>query len=275
MKKIIIFLCLIFSPVTANTYDKEFCPQEPYPVSNKFIQNATKVTGINLLTTKILESDLREELVKEFGGSYEIKITPFSSTDLNEGKFKAAQIDATNIKVEGVNISTLSAKSLCGFSHLYTETEPIKFAQNMLIGFNLAMNGNDFKNSVNSILPKGLAYPQNGVPFLKLSVENVGIEGDKLYLTLNYINFFSNKTNKLNFKLSLAVEEGKIVFTNITLQNSNLNFTPITPLINLFNPFVVKVNIFENKNSVLRVNNVKIVNGRILIEGKVYIPKNI
>ena len=276
MKKIILFI-ILFTPIAvfANTYDQSFCPQPPYPISKKFIQGMDKATGMNFLTTKTVETVLKNQLKKDFGGSYKVDIQSFSASNLARGKFKNLSIDGENLIADGIRISNFSAKSMCEFSHIQIQNENVKFAQNMLVNFEVKMSEADLKNSVSSKFLNGISYPQNGVPMFKFDVSDVSIEGNYLTFTISYLNFFKNRQSNFKFRASLEVQNGKIVFTDVGIVNSNLNFTRIMPLINLFNPFVSKINVLDNKDSVLRVNSVKIKDKQILIDGKVYIPKNI
>lgn len=278
MMKLLIILMFIFLTtfnVNADTYDDSFCPQGPFPVSTKFIQSADKITGMNFLTTKILETSVKNQLKKDFGGAYKVDVQSFSTTNLAGGKFKNLTVEGEGLNANGVKISNFYAKSLCEYAHLNIEKEKITFVENMLIDFNLIMNESDLKESVMSKIPQGLSYPGVGVPIFKLDMSDVLIRENDICFVLSYLNFFTNKKSDFKFKTSLDIQNGKIVFTNIEVLNSGLNLTPIMPLLNLFNPFVMKIDILDNKNSVLRINNVKIKDKQIMIDGKVYMPKNI
>ena len=76
--------------------------------------------------------------------------------------------------------------------------------------------------------------------------------------------------------MGLAVENGKLLFTNIRtspdLHTHNLN--SLLPIINKINPFVINTAILNNPKSSIQIKDVNFEGNKIAIKGVVIVPKN-
>ena len=97
-----------------------------------------------------------------------------------------------------------------------------------------------------------------------------------MYYVLKYALLFVRKTKELVISADLNVENGQIVLANTSFLNNNtaLDVEKLSKLFNYINPLDFSAKILDNKEAKVSVENVKITDGKINIDGKMTILKD-
>ena len=98
----------------------------------------------------------------------------------------------------------------------------------------------------------------------------------KMYYVLKYSMPFVRKTKELVISADLNVENGQIVLANTTFLNNSmsLDVDKLSKLINYINPLDFSAKILENKDAKFNIENVKISDGKIVVDGCMTILKD-
>lgn len=283
MKKLILFLVLIFMAQTSFAYDySQMCAVSPYPVSGalpRFISNAS---GVNFLITQIAETQIQRTLKKELNSKFKVSITPYGAKNLIDGKFKSLLITSEKVVYGGASLSDFRAKTVCDFNQVVLKNKDVYFPENLLFNYSGVIKSNDFQNIVLSkeylsLLDKMNVTIANRVMF-KVFDPTAKIDNDRIKLSFKVMTpiAFMNEVSNITLNAGLAVENEKIVFTDIDFgsPNSRLNLTKLLPIVNRLNPLTYEFSLSKSSKGILKVSNIKVAQNKIFINGVFIIPKN-
>ncbi len=271
MKRFLVILltfCFL-SPVLAKT-DK---------ISAEYLTDKKHLSVMNPLVEKIAEKAIKKSLKKEFGGKYKVEFDGYTLKSMKAGIFKNLVIIGKNLNVDDIEIPYLSLKSITNYNWIDYRQEPLIYKSDMEFSYSMLLN----EDSVNSALknknyPKKLEKINNiAYPLFTLYDTKVKIKHSKLYVIMEYnlplSPFKRNKTFIVS--TSLKVDNNKIYANNVNIDKSygNLSLKKITNLINLLDPLTFTLSLMESKDCVGKVDNVKINDDIIEINGRINIKK--
>lgn len=287
MKKIILILCLlIFSavPSSASCIDySTLCAPSAYDLSSKSAQITSDITGMTFLSEQIAQAIIRKELKKATKENFKVRLQTYSAKDLLNGRFQSLSISGKNLDIEGAYITSLEAKTVCGFNYieLNRAQKTIKFKENLVMNYSMEISSIDLRKTIKSGGYLDMLNRTNlsalGITFFKLDSADVQVKNNKLYFTINVTTPLSKKPIPVLVRTDLKVEEGNIVVTKVDFVNAYtvIDLSKVTYLLNILNPLTFSTDILNNKDSKMKVQNVDIVGDRIYIKGNIFIPKNV
>ena len=284
MKKVCLILSIIFfvySPVFAECDYTKYCTQQPYNLSSGGSQLFSNLTGMTFLAEKITEAIINKELKKSTKQKFRTKVSSYSIQDLIKGKFQSFEISGKNLNLDDVYITSLKLNTLCSFNNIGLEKNLVIFKENMVMGFNIEISEEDLEKTINSAKylkkVRELKLSNYGITFFKLSDIDVEISDGKMYFVLEMTSPLASKTLLITVNTDLQVTDGRIYVTDLTLENkfANLSMKKIAHILNSLNPVSFSLNILENKDSKIYVNNVALVNNKVIINGVIFIPRNV
>ena len=283
MKKIILtimlMVCFATPSFAINDYSNT-CPAA-YDISSKCCQVASRLTGMTFLSEKIAQTIIKRELKKATKEKFKVEMKSYSAKDLAEGRFTSLRISGKNLEIDGFYLTSLEAKTLCEFNYVQLVGKSIKFKENMLMEFSAEVSDSDLRKTVHSA---GYIEKMNkinlsafGITFFKLDGADVQIKNNKLYFTVNVTSPLSSKPIAIIVRSDLKVEDGNIVMTKIDFVNmfTVIDLSRVTYLLNALNPLTFSAEMLDNKDSKISVQSVDIVGNKIIVKGKVFIPKNV
>lgn len=282
MKKIILTMAIMLAGTTCfAACDTLVCP-EPYDLSSGTSQFFSKVTGNNLIARKIGAALTKKAIKKNIqSGDVKVSLDSFSAKDLKAGRFKSMDITGKDVNFDGIYISSFNAKTLCNFNYIahdkqgnYFVKEDIPVAVSALItedDLNKTMNSADYKRMINSINSIG-----GNFNIFQIISTSVKLKDGKMFYVLKYAMPFVRKTKEIVMEADLNVEDGQIVLANTTIQNNTLSLDveKFSKLLNYINPLDFSVKILENKDAKFNIENLKISNGKIAIDGRMTVLKD-
>lgn len=284
MKKILLsfaVLGILLSGKAFAVVDSSLCPQPPYAVSSGLPLFLSNVTGTNFLLTKIGELTLENQLKKELGAKFDVQIYAFGGKNLIDGKFKKITANSKNAVIDGVHISSIKSESVCDYNHFVTKGDDVYSAENFLSKFDVTLTSDDIKQTFAagkfSKTLESMNINVNNFIVFKVFDPVAAIKNNRFDLSMKMISplVTGGKTKTISVNMGLGVQDGQIQFTDVRLNqgSAHMNLNALLPIINKLNPFMYETTILKTKGSIVRVNDIKMVNNCINIAGTVFIPK--
>ena len=283
MKKIVLGLVLLLAVQGAQAQDCSTlkCPA-PYDLTSGFSRGMSTVTGQKFLSEKIGEKLVKKAIKKTIvSGDIKADLDAYSVRDLKAGRFKSLEVSGKNVDIQGIYVSSFNAKTLCNFNYIandkrgnYIVKEDIPVSFNAVVteeDLNKTMNSSDYKRMIDDINSIG-----GNFNIFQITSTNIKLKNNKMYYVLKYSMPFVRKTKELVISADLNVENGQIVLANTTFLNNSmsLDVDKLSKLINYINPLDFSAKILENKDAKFNIENVKISDGKIVVDGSMTILKD-
>ena len=283
MKKIVLGLVLLLAVqgVQAQDCSTLKCPA-PYDLTSVFSRGMSTVTGQKFLSEKIGEKLVKKAIKKNIvSGDIKADLDAYSVRDLKAGRFKSLEVSGKNVDIQGIYVSSFNAKTLCNFNYIandkrgnYIVKEDIPVSFNAVVteeDLNKTMNSSDYKRMIDDINSIG-----GNFNIFQITSTNIKLKNNKMYYVLKYSMPFVRKTKELVISADLNVENGQIVLANTTFLNNSLSLDvdKLSKLINYINPLDFSAKILENKDAKFNIENVKISDGKIVVDGIMTILKD-
>lgn len=283
MKKIVLGLVLLLAVQGAQAQDCSTlkCPA-PYDLTSGFSRGMSTVTGQKFLSEKIGEKLVKKAIKKNIvSGDIKADLDAYSVRDLKAGRFKSLEVSGKNVDIQGIYVSSFNAKTLCNFNYIandkkgnYIVKEDIPVSFNAVVteeDLNKTMNSSDYKRMIDDINSIG-----GNFNIFQITSTNIKLKNNKMYYVLKYSMPFVRKTKELVISADLNVENGQIVLANTTFLNNSLSLDvdKLSKLINYINPLDFSAKILENKDAKFNIENVKISDGKIVVDGSMTILKD-
>ena len=259
-----------------------YCSQTQTSQHIKINSKLAKYSGMNFITKHFLEKLLTKILKNEFNTNFKVEIKEFDNSNLFTGKFQSLGAWGQNASRKGIYFSSMNANTVCGFNHVKYENNELYFLENMVVKYSARITQEDLKRTLDSneylsAIKKTKLKIQNNT-IAEISDVDVSIKNNKINIKSEFLipAVFGTIPQSFEFSSGLTVEDGRINFSNIDMNNPifNLIIQNSTQLLNTLNPFTYKVQTKEKYDIILNVDNVKIENNEIFTNGTVVILKN-
>lgn len=257
-----------------------FCPPSAYDLSSKWEQAVSARTGATLLSEKIAQARIKEQLKALTRQKLDVNVKTYSLMDLIHGRFKSITISGKNLNIKGVYLTSLELKTLCDFNYIQFDKNPIKFKENTIIGFSTIISDADLTKTMKS---SGYLDKLNcvnvhgcGITFFKLSGADVQIKNNKLYFTVKITSqLLLPKPLDVVIATDLKAQNGRIVMTKVDLGKlaKGVNLGNVASHLNSMNPLAFSLNVLENEKSKMCIQNVKINGDKVTVSGNIFIPR--
>lgn len=273
MKKILLIILLFvlnFLPVFAKT-DR---------TSAEYLKNKKHLSVMNPVAESTAQRIIAKILKKKVGGGdYKVRFSAYTLSSMRKGIFKSIEVQGTDLRVEDIPVPFIRAWSLTDYNWVDITDDPIKVKTDMAFEYYMELT----EDSINSALAQKsyqeildnlnkLAYPLFTMQEVKVRVLN-----NQLYIAMYFILPLSSNKNQKKFIVStdFYVNDGKIGVSNINIVGNykNISLEKVANLINIINPVSFTLRLLKENHCKGRVENVKIVDDIIQINGKIYIEK--
>lgn len=282
MKKVLLTLLFLFIGQTGfASCDIQSCVA-PYDLTSGFSRFFSKITGQNFIASKIGESLTKKAIKKEItSGKIDVNLKSFSTRDLKAGRFKSLEITGKDVVVDGIYISYFNTKTLCDFNYVVQDKngkvivkEDIPVRVNVVItedDLNSTMNSSDYKRMLSDINTIG-----GTLNLFQIVSTSVKLKNGKMYYIMKYALPFVRKPQEIVISADLCIHNGEIILadTNLVSDSLALDVHSFSKILNYINPLDFSAKILENKNARFNIQNVKISNGKIDIDGQVTVLKD-
>ena len=280
MKKIICTLiCILISLTAYGNSCNVTCPSETMKViedENVFL----KVTGINFLTKKIVETAIEKELKDELNSKFNADLDIFTLKRLKNGEFKNLLLASDNFRYKAMSISDFKAVTFCPYNQIIYKNKKVYYPNDLPFKFNANITNNDIKNIIKSKeFQKQIqrsAVKINGFTTLEVQEPIVTINNGQLEFSIPIRTFLSNEPFIMNLKSNIEVANNKIMLKDTTFStNSNIiNIDILGGIINQVNPVAFQINSIDSRYCKIYITSAKIQGNIIKTEGIFIINKN-
>ena len=280
MKKIICTLiCILISLTAYGNSCNVTCPSETMKViedENVFL----KVTGINFLTKKIVETAIEKELKDELNSKFNADLDIFTLKRLKNGEFKNLLLASDNFRYKAMSISNFKAETICPYNQIIYKNKKVYYPNDLPFKFNANITNNDIKNIIKSKeFQKQIqrsAVKINGFTTLEVQEPIVTINNGQLEFSIPLRTFLSNEPFIMNLKSNIEVANNKIMLKDTTFStNSNIiNIDILGGIINQVNPVAFQINSIDSRYCKIYITSAKIQGNIIKTEGIFIINKN-
>lgn len=273
MKKILLLTIatILLTPVSYAKVDRN---------SAEYLRDKKHFAIINPLAESIAQKVIAKYLKKETGGKYKVEFDGYTLRSMKQGVFKNITITGKDLKIEGVDVPYLKIKSISDYNWVDYRQNPPVMKTDMSYAFemqlteksvNTAMELKEYQKTLDKI--NNIAYP-----LFVLKDARIRIRHNKVHIIMDY-NFPispSKKDRTFMVSTNFKVEDNKIRANDIGIDNAygNLQMNKVSNLVNLLDPLSFTLSLINKKDCNARVENVKIidniihVNGKILVKGE-------
>jgi len=261
------------------------CSSGAYPISNPISRGIQRVLGLNIITTKIVETIIKNEISKLITkGNVKVNINAYSAGDLIAGKIKSFDITGKNVAYNDVYLSSINVKSLCDFTYFDYKKTPVMLNSPLFVNYNAEIKTAELEKIFASDSTKealqGIKIGINNMDFGKVDFTEIkpSINNGKINIKANLVykrSIFAFKF-PINMQTSLKVSNDKIFLTNLKFTSDSIS----NDLIFIKNSIELNnINIFDLKTikkdeTDIKIKKLKIVNDKIFIEGTFWQQQN-
>ena len=272
--RFLVLFLIVFLGINS-CFAKEFYTcSEPFDLSPGIVKYPTNMLGLNFIAKKIAQNIIKKELIGTIQGNIKVKLDSYSVFDLKKGIIKSLKISGDNIVSDEVYITGLTANTLCDFNYVDYQKNPIEYKVPMPMQFTMVLTDSDlnksFFNENNKVYKKRLNQINiimNDILITKqISTE---IRNNKFYIILNGHLPIMNLPVKVTVSSKINVKNNQIVL-NETFTRGLSKFVPndtMYEIMNILNPLEYTINSFETTRDKIIINNVKIIDNKISIDG--------
>ena len=280
MRKIIFTLfCILISLTAYGNSCNVTCPSETMKViedENVFL----KVTGINFLTKKIVETAIEKELKDELNSKFNADLDIFTLKRLKSGEFKNLLLISDNFRYRAMSISDFKAETICPYNQIIYKNKKVYYPNDLPFKFNANITNNDIKNIIKSKeFQKQIqrsAVKINGFTTLEVQEPIVTIKNGQLEFSIPIRTFLSNEPFIMNLNSNIEVANNKIMLKDTTFSTHTniINIDILGGIINQVNPVAFQINSIDSKYCKIYITSAKIEGNIIKTEGIFIINKN-
>ena len=285
MKKFIITffsLVLLLSSTASGkncNYDEFKCKEESglTPSYSRFF---SQITGTNFIAERIAQSIIKKNIKKTVGGDFSVRLKSYSTKDMKAGRFKSFEIKGKHINIDSIYLSEFKMRTLCDFNYISLDKDwNMTIVDDVPLIFDITITQDDLNKTMESKEYKRLLSDINllGAGIFTVESSSMKIKDDKIYYIMNIAIPFVRGTQEVAMCAELEAVNGDIKFVNVELLNKNfmLKSHKLSTILNYINPLDFSVKILENKDARLNINNVLIIDNKILVDGSVVLLKDI
>ena len=255
------------------------CPNESLQIIEK--ENvATKITGVNFFTKKIIELVIERELKDELESKFNADLELFTVGRLKQGEFKSLILKSQTFRYRALSVSNFIAETVCPYNKIVYQNKKVYYPFELPFKFSGKITNNDIKNTIDSYefqraLEKSALRINNFTSFRVLEPK-IQIKNNKLNFEIPIKTFLSKEPMYFNVASDIAVDKNEIVLKNTTFSSKSniINIDLLSGLVNKINPVAFQNTTINSKYCKLNITNAKIENNEIKVDGTFIINQN-
>ena len=242
------------------------------------LQNKKHLALMNPFVESFAQKAIKRALKKKIGqGKYKVKFEIYTVSSLKKGIFKTLNIEGKKLTIDEIPVPKLVLKSITDYNWIDYKADPILIKSDMMFNYELELDEESINQALKhkSYLKTLERVNQRAYPLFEISNVKVRIMRDLAYIVMDYSLPLakSKKTRKFVVSTDFKVEDGKIRAKNVAIDKAygSLSLDKVTNLVNLVDPLSFTLLKLNEKDCKGRLENVKIENDIIRINGKIFI----
>ncbi len=278
MKKFLIILLTLI--IGLNAYAENLnivCPNGGYDYNEK--ENPFNIyTGINLLSSKLIQTIIQNELSKELNSEITAQIEIFNVKRIKEGEFKKLTLKSNNLRYKLISLTDFYAQTICPYNKVIYKNKKLYYPYDLTFKYNAKITNQDITNIINSKefqnKLKKLPISLNGINIFEIKSVNSELRDNKIHFIINIKTLLGSI--KIKFSSDIEVENNKIVLKDITCHTkSNIISDTAPEILNKINPISYQTDAINGKYCKINITEAKIKGDTIVLNGLFIINRNL
>ncbi|MBR1617309.1 hypothetical protein IJ670_04085 [bacterium] len=221
----------------------------------------SSISGFNFLTRQIIEHKIETAFKKETNSKFNVKIKTFFGVNVLSGYFSSLHAHSSKIQNEKIKISYFDIKSINPVNKVDINGDSVVVSEKIPLSFLTEISTDDINYMLKNNTPSNIAG-------LKIVDTTAKIENDKLKLFYSALAF--NLPIRLNLSAKLKVQNNRIMLCDIGFISKN-KFTE--RFLNSLLTWSFKAD--SDKHYKLIFDSVKIIDNKVVVNGKIILPKGV
>lgn len=249
--------------------------------SEDYLKNRKHFSPMNHIAESSIEKILKRSLKKTSKTDYSIKLKAYTLSSFKLGIFKYAEFSTDDLLIDDIPIKKLNIKTDSDYNWIDYRQDPIVCKSDMVFSYtvfltedavNLALKNKEYYTVLQNVNKK--AYPLFALHDVRVKTLN-----DKMKIMMDYSLPLAQNHKVKTFAITtdFTVQDNLIRAYNIAYDKAygNLGDSKVANLINLLDPLSFTLNILNTKKCNARIENVKIIDNIIQINGKIYVKAEV
>ena len=267
MKKLVILFAIVLFSMPVYSIDR---------LSQEYLENTNHISFSKGLAEFIAQRAIKKALKKETGANFDVKFEGYTTSSIRKGIFKSIELEGKDVVIDDIPVPYMHLKSLNGYNYIDYTKNPMVFKSDMTYAYDLvlseeslntALKDTDYLKVISKV--NKIAYPIFVVKGVKTKIID-----DKMYIITDYnLPIAKSKDKSFVAQSDFEVTGGKIRAKNVSISSSygNLGLNKVANLINYLNPLDFTLSMLDSNKHNGTIENIKIVDNSIKIDGKIYI----
>lgn len=246
-------------------------------ISEDYLKNKKHFSIINPIAEMIAEKTIKKSLKKETDGKYKVKFDGYTLSSMKQGIFKNLEFSGKNLIIDDIEVPYLKIKSNSDYNWIDYTQKPFVIKTDMNYAFEIYLTENSINTALNKKEYQARLDKVNNIAYPLFVINNVDVkvQNNKARFSV-YYNFPiapAKRDRVFHVTSGFRVENNKILASNIDYDKNygNLQKNKVANLINLLDPLSFTLSLIDDKKCNARIENVKIVDNIIQINGKIYV----
>ncbi len=245
--------------------------------SEDYLKGGIHPGNMSFFAEHVVKTALKHSLKKEIPGKYKVKFKGYTLSSIKKGIFKYLEITGKNVTVNEIEIPYFNLKTITDYNWIDYNQNPVVFKSDMKFDYimhlseqsiNKALETEDYNKILRNINKKAF-------PIFTLTNVMVKIKNDKLYIIMSYNFPLAPKAKDRTFMVTgkLKVVNNEIMPYDVAFDSvyGNLPIKKVVNLVNLLNPLNFTVKLIDDKKGNCKIEEIKIVDDIVVINGKIYV----
>ena len=249
--------------------------------SKEYLQNHHHFAIINPVVECAVEKAIKSQLRKETGAEFNVKFTGYTTSSMKKGIFKSFELSTDHLLIDdNIPITDLYLKSETDYNYIDYTKSPLEFKSDMTYSYdmfitdealNIPLKDKRYKKVIENV--NNIAYP-----LFEIKEVHTRIKDNRLFIVLGYTSPLKNSPRIRQFVVSsdIKIEDGKMKTTDLRIDSKygNIGLNKVANLINLLNPMEFAVEVLKSQQCKVNIENAKIIDDKIKINGKIFVESN-
>jgi hypothetical protein len=245
--------------------------------SEAYLKSKKHIAIMNPAAESVVQKAIKKQLKKETGADFDVKFTAYTLSSLKKGIFKYLELSGNDILVDGVEVPYVKLKTLTDYNWIDYKKDPPIMKSDMTFAYTLHLSEKTINATLKDKQYRKIIDNVNEIAYPLFVINSVSsrVKNSRVYIIMDYhLPLVSaNKTKQFVVSTSFKVKDGKIYAYDLGLDRAygSLSLNKVANLINLLDPLSFTLDLLDSKKCDGKIENIKIVDNIIQVDGKIYV----
>ncbi len=271
MKKVYTFLIILMLSINYSLAGVDRYSQE-------YLQNKNHFTLTKSIAEWTVKKTIKKALKKETGIDFDVKFEGYTASSIKKGIFKYLELTGENVQVDNIDIPYIHLQTITDYNYIDYTQNPMVFLSDMTYSYDILLSDDSINQALKDSDYLKVISKVNKIasPLFVIKGVRSKIVDNKLYFIIDYnLPIATSKDKAFVVQSDFEVVNSKIKAKNVKISSSygNLGLNKVANLVNYLNPLEFTLGMLDEKKHNGKVENIKIVDNKVKIDGKIYLKK--